>query len=259
LAPSRKKTGEAPSVSRAVADIDRVLAVYRKRAAGRVESVGEGQAEDWRILGPALLARAAYALETIRILAARDVDVAVITRTLYETVLTFTWIAIDPSKHAFRWLRTDRDERLTAMRELQGFGVYVDPDTIRRYEMDVSMAPKPMPSVYDMAREADAHWMRALHEFSTGSSKYEFRGLYTALYRAASGAVHPRQSWLGSFVHNAGPTSLRVGDPIPAQKLAMLRQAPFCFASGLLVSAVRLGWPPAAEVIAAFDEVNDEQ
>jgi hypothetical protein len=243
-----------PRIVRAIAQIDRVLAVYRAHTPARIEGVGEGHAEDWRVLGPALLARAAYALDTLRVLAMRDVDAAVIARTLYETVLTFAWIAIDPKSHAFRWLRTDREERLKGMRELEGFGLPNDPTIVRKYKIDVTLAKKGMPKVYDMAREADAHWIRAIPEFTGPGHKYEFRGLYTSIYRAASGAVHPRQSWLNSFVHNAKRGALRIGEPPPGQKPAMVMVAPYSFVGGLIVSGVRLGWPPINQVIAAFED-----
>jgi hypothetical protein len=245
-------------ITRAIRQIDRVLTVYRAHAPSLIEGVGVGHPEDWRVLGPVLLARAAYALDTLRVLATRDVDAAVVTRTLYETVLTFAWIAINPQPHAFRWLRTDREERLTAMLELKEFGIPVDPAVVRKYEIDVTIAKKPMPKVYVMAREADAHWMRAIPEFTSETHKYEFRGGYTAIYRAASGAVHARQTWLNSFVQNAKRGGLRITDPVPGQKPGMVTIAPYCFGGGLLVSAVRLGWPPADRVMGAFDEDEDE-
>ncbi len=59
----------------------------------------------WRLLGTALIARIAGIGESISALvhARRQADTQILVRALYEHVLTYCWIAIDPSNRVYKW------------------------------------------------------------------------------------------------------------------------------------------------------------
>jgi hypothetical protein len=174
---------------------------------------------------------------------------------LYEHVVTFAWVAVDPDAHLLRLLCWEYDERRKATDDLSQFG---DEDhdldwrkEAERFRQDyVREGVKSAPAIQDRASAAAAHWHdltnRELH------ARYNFRGMYPSIYRNFSTFAHPTTMGLRPFVFGK-PGALSVGRPIVPNTRA-ISVAPLLFGLALLVANKVLGWPEQQDVFQAFAE-----
>jgi hypothetical protein len=217
---------------------------------------------DWPVFAAACLARAHYALESTQALCERRLDAAVLTRVLYEHVVMFAWVAIDPTEHLPRLLCSEIAERRKAINDLKSLGedashiesvgkLVAELDTFTKPESPVEPA-LPVP---DLALHADRYWTARLETFDNGRAS--FRGLYPALYRNFSLYTHPTFAGLSDFVTLRGDVLL-IGRPMP-QSAHAVTLAPLLFAMALLIAGERLGWPPKEEVYAAFENEDEHE
>jgi uncharacterized membrane protein len=100
--------------------------------------------QPWEHYAFACLARAHYALESIFLLNGREADSAALTRVLYEHIVAFAWLMIDPAAHYLAHLSWEHGERQKMpstvsrmakgpqeLSELPRVGVPTDPDRAR--------------------------------------------------------------------------------------------------------------------------------
>jgi hypothetical protein len=216
---------------------------------------GNGTLNDWPLFGAACLTRAHYALQSTMALRHRELDASVLTRVVYEHVVTFAWIAIDPASNLPRFLLTDLRERERATRDLESLGEDTTKGraTIEHLRGNVVDVEAEAPKVNQRAAAADAYWAGKLEGFEGGRTS--FRGLYPALYRNFSWNTHPSIPGLNRFV-SGSPGELLVGIPVGVGDHGVTL-APVLLAMGLLISNATLGWPPKGEVFAAFNERNE--
>lgn len=225
----------------------RLQQVYGARAPAVVEH--NEPVLSWPVFASATLARASYCLESIVLLEARELDAALLCRSLYEHVVTFAWVAIDPGVHLSQLLKDEADELRKSNNDIGKF--FTAERDIRRLEQLQQFSrgvAGEMPSLLGRAKAADGYWARLLNTFTSG--KYGFDGQYTAVYRQFSLFVHPTTWGLEPFVSGTGEQRT-IGSP-RSQGGYAVTMAPILFAQALLVASDRLGWPPTAEVLAAF-------
>jgi hypothetical protein len=227
-----------------------LCAIYGACMPMRVSSPG-GRVDDWNVLAPALLARSHYLLESTMALRARPIDSFLLVRSLYEYVVTFAWLAIDPQNHVPRFMKWEYDERDKGMKDLANFAE-VEPEWLLGLEefrkQYVRDNVKCAPAVPDRALAAEARWSQLVSEGLP--AKYGFRGMYAPVFRQASSFVHATTISAGHFV--AGPwSSLVVGRPVKPKR-SPVGMAPVVFGIGLLVASESLGWPNRAHVESAF-------
>jgi len=123
----------------------------------------EGMAlEDWRLAGPAIVVRSAGTLQSMLDLldGLRSTDAVVLLRSLYEGVLVFAWVVLDPQHNLPRWVKKTCKEALRGDDEWMQIGKpTLDPEN-RSYcqsKADDALTKEP-PSRPDMATAVDTHW-----------------------------------------------------------------------------------------------------
>ena len=194
-----------------------IAALVEARLPIRIDS--DGTEDDWGVVGPAILVASVRHLRVIEQLQEDSPSAVVLwqlTRSLFEYVATFAWIAADPETHAKRWLKYDFDQRLKLDNDLVQLGAeaILDDTTRERllaYEPELDL----MPSLPQRAEEADNRWQettdRLIEELGGEPDEYQrFRRLYIWLYRNGSRFTHPSSHVVEAFTRGA-PPSYEVG------------------------------------------------
>ncbi len=232
----------------------RLSAVYGRHAPRVVPT--DRTLTDWRVYSVALLARSHYLLESTQALHKRAPDAAVLARVLYEHVVAFSWLCIAPEENVRKLLYWELCERRRSVNDMKSLGEDTDGLVgVGELEQLHGADFKPAePGIPALAHEADEHWgprLGPVWERGRGG----LRALYPSLYRYFSSFTHPTVVGLHSFVllHEDGA---RIGRPRPGRAHGVTL-APIVFALGLLVAGETLGWPPGADVMAAFEEAEE--
>jgi hypothetical protein len=174
----------------------------------------------WALFRTASLVRMADTVESlIDLMAAeQDLDGQILVRSLYEQVVTFAWLSIDPDTRQWRWVGEGRWDLLKAHNDATAFGLTLlsgeevkswqeflglskadetasDPELWaaetnsdkRRKRPDLERV---LPPVTDRALEADEHWSSRIRGLHPKGHLLSFRGLYLPAYRTASRSAH---------------------------------------------------------------------
>lgn len=112
-------------------------------------------------------------------------EAAILCRSLFEHVVKFCWLSIDPNTNFDRWLRTDVEHRKKAINDATSRGV---PD-VSRLAVPPVPAAAPMPNLAELCEDVDRYWGSRLPEFGL-ESRYSIRSLYIAIYRQYSAVAH---------------------------------------------------------------------
>ncbi|MEN9577254.1 MAG: hypothetical protein RJA70_263, partial [Pseudomonadota bacterium] len=158
---------------------------------------------DWAVVGPALVARAARTMKAIDELQngyfAGAADALV--RVVYDHMNTFAWIAAEPASRLPCWIAEDYRKRLVVQDELEALGGQPMPSNIRlEFEQHRDAATVRLPNTERLAGQADDHWGKVLGEVFNHAPVFTFRGMYTAIFRNASAWVHPTTIGLNGMV-----------------------------------------------------------
>jgi hypothetical protein len=146
----------------------------------------------WSLWAAGFLARTAAILDSISALVERkrynDAEVAL--RTLYVTVTTFCWIAIDPDRHIDIWHEgSEAQWEKFDSEALRNFGKRVLSD-----DLAAELSKQQLKKIDQLADDVDAHWPDHIAAFrrhpKKGKGMLTFRGLYTAIFRTASRIAH---------------------------------------------------------------------
>lgn len=254
-----------PSVRAAMAQIDRLLVLMPPEIVTDSSAPQEGrELHNWDVVAPAMLFSAANCLLSLRWLATtpvprREQDASILLRRLYEHVVCFAWIAIDPPVHAKRWVAYDYRYRLATDTELQRLGKTAIAPTQRKSFEAYRQDNQDMPSVEARARDADTYWLPRLAHHSDGRPNAErafsLADEYTSIYRTTSANTHPSPRSLFDYVNPGFATGrFRIGfmPTLQENDRYAYTLAPLTFATMLLVSEQVLGYPAADKVFAAF-------
>lgn len=193
----------------------------------------------------ACLARAHYTMVTILAFAHRQIDCLALLRSMYEHVVTFAWVAIDPEQnyHAFcRWEQKERLKMSADQAEHSSFGV--DRSAVVRPLADAG--PACGPEMPERALQADAYWNRIESNW-----EFHFRSAYATLSRTSSAYVHPTLMGLEPFV-SRNERGTRIGLPMLLSGRNVASEAALLFADALAVASWRLRWPPRHEIAQAL-------
>jgi len=225
-----------------------VLALVSRHFPMRVEP---GDIEDWRVVGPALIAKAADHLRSITLLlpGRREADANILVRALYETVVLFAWIAIEPQRRVGNWHKRTCLQAKKAYADWEKSGIEIatheELAAIDRYcsTKRQSLAPLPV-----LAEKADQHWGTRIPGFRADpDDPLSFRGFYRSIYRSGSWSAHTDGRSLRSFY-----TTTTVATTIHAEKpghdLLYFGLAPYLMGLGLAVAGSTLGWPDYSDV-----------
>ena len=206
----------------------------------------------------ALVARMAGIVESITLLvgSGRQQDTLVLLRTLYEHMLLFCWIAIDPDERTYQW----RDHAVVQRRKLHndvlGFGV----ELMSADELGEAAELLPLAGgLQQRAEEVDAFWSQRIRGFRAprkGDKEglLTVRGLYTAIYRLASRVAHAQIETIEDCIDMTGyPGRPAVVHAERDDSMTWSAISTPIFAMALMVCHHRLGWPDEQRV----REIND--
>jgi hypothetical protein len=212
--------------------------------------VGTGDQGEWLVTGPAFVARAARSLEALSVLRADrfDCDAYVILRSLYEHLLRFSWLAIDPGKHMPLWIKWDRKHRLEVDRVMRAAN---DPLTIpeqatERFKREIASVRGEMPKLERMAEQVDTHWSKVSQLHSGPDERYGFSGMHRVVFRHCSAVAHGSAIGLKAVIGSGvvGRETPGLDDPFA--------MATVIYSMGLLVFADAFFIPGVLEALDAI-------
>jgi Family of unknown function (DUF5677) len=216
---------------------------------------GEGH---WPLLAAALIARIGGIGEsTVALLhLRRQADTQVLVRSLYEHVLTYCWIAIDPRERVYAW----RDHAAVQRKRLHNDAARLGIPVLTEEQLAEAAELDEIKQLIDRANEVDAYWSQHIRGFrppavaADPGSLLNFRGLYTGLYRTTSRSVHAQIETandcidFGDYPRRPATVHLEETDEV----FWSLTACPL-IAMALLVHAHRFRWPDAETV----RDIND--
>lgn len=211
---------------------------------------------NWQVASGGILLRAKRSLQAIIHLAEGPYvcDAATLMRSLYEHVVTFAWLAVDPAERLPRWIRADAQNRLQAHDELAKLGDGFLNSADEQHFRGLVAAGKGMPRLPVVSREADDHWSKVLDRVhSRADERYGFAGLYRAMYRVTSKYVHPTPLGVNNTLAVPQPgVVVLVGETVLMPEPFTL--SPIIFTMGLLVAEEALCWPDRETLMRLFRE-----
>ena len=209
--------------------------------------------DDWGVTAPAFVARSTRLMQALVALPdEHEAAAGVLLRVLFEHVALFAWLAIDPPAHLPRWVRQDREWRIKADNDMAAAfkeNLLTSAEKAA-FEAEVAAVPQKLPSVPDMAAQADLHWGMRVKEFT--SSRHALRGMYVGIYRQYSPIIHGMVESLHRIVLGGPQAGVsRVGLEDEHTDFNRFTTAPFVYALGLLVSGEVNGFPSRQSVLGA--------
>jgi hypothetical protein len=204
----------------------------------------------WRLYGAAMIVRMADTGESMLALMEADhpVDGLVLLRTLYEQVVVYCWIAIDRDEHLGRWISGARWYE----RRLHNDALAYDMEVLSADELRATESAERFPDLAQLAAEVDRHWGGRLIGFRPPGAGREgilnFRGLYVAIYRIASRAIHAQPHALDPYA-DVLRYPRRVARAEAAPESIWWPLAVPLYSQALLVCSEQLGWPDPDRVL----------
>lgn len=152
----------------------------------------------WDYYGPAMMSRMLDLVESVQTLmqADRAVDGAVLVRVLYEHVVKFCWISIDPTTNHDSWREDAQRWDTKLMNDAIRLGVA--PGAVA----DANQFTQ-LPDIAQQADQIERHWGAKIPEFPSPTKGPQalvtFRGMYLPVYRSGSEPVHGRPEILDAY------------------------------------------------------------
>lgn len=205
---------------------------------------------NWEIVAPAMVFSAvSCALSLISLAGAdaprREQDAFVLTRRLFEHLIQFSWIAIDPTTHCKRWVDDDTFYRVKTHKRLNEIGK----PQLDQTQMDelASLPGKKLPNLLELTKEVAAHWDPILQ---TPRPDVGFELIYAVIYPYSSLYAHPSPRSLSPYVVGVDADgTFRIGfDKLGPVNYSAYTLAPTIMALLLLVSSRVQGFPKAVDV-----------
>lgn len=209
----------------------------------------------WRAVLTALVARMTALLESLAALAdpPRQPDALILVRALYEHLITFAWLAIDPKPRVEEYLGHSMVHKRTLANDAASYGL----DLLSDFERMLAEQGKALAPVDQRAAEVDAYWgqrIKGLYQDPASGPRniLTLRGLYVAIYRQASRQAHAAMESPDECIVEDGTRHLVLREP-KGDDLTWSAFAVPLFAIALVIAHERLGWPDEARV----REIND--
>jgi hypothetical protein len=217
-----------------------------------------GDHDAWPLIGTALLSRMTMTLRHITDLQprGRGVDAGTLLRSLYEHLVHFAWLAVDPSAARIeRWRKDDLRRRIAADNDARqrGESLFTDEAHADLQRQVAAMTGDPL-VLEQLALECDTLWAGRLEHAGLGpaSRATSFRGLYAILYRNYSAGAHPSYRGLNPVVEDITDTRKRVVLEGPPEGRGPYGFATAIYGLALHASAASLGWPDPGRIETAF-------
>lgn len=180
--------------------------------------------------------------------ARRDLDASAALRSMYELVVTVTWILIEPGKRKELWEGEALLQQLKLHNDLTTFGETL----LTPAEVKIAQSATRMPPLTLRAEESDAHWSQRIRGMQAPEHLLSFRGLYNAIYRLGSQPTHGSIASLLPYVDQE-PTRFVVRPSKPWGSTLPYALVSPLLAMALTVVASEVKWIDDARV----REIND--
>ena len=229
----------------------------------------------WSMFIAGALVRMTDTVESLIVLMADDlnIDGRTLLRSLYEQVVTFAWIGIDPDRRQFRWLGHAQWERLRLHNDARNFGESIltdeevvevkkalgigeeEPDECGGTRKRKNPYPdRILPSVTDRALEADKYGAERVPGLHPSSDLLGFRGLYLSVYRLGSQSVHSSMQTLEPYVTHE--ETRHVVNKAPAGPRVTWAMIGPLFGIALMTAAQQVNWIDEAKVRELIDRAT---
>lgn len=188
----------------------------------------------WPVCATAALLRMCDTVDSIMTLMGRQKlgDGRALLRSLYEQVVVFSWVAIDPATRLERWEGASRKEQLKLHNEALRYG-----ETILTPKEAKEFAAAPgVPATATMARELDEYWPGRVPGLHEAGGLLSFHGLYQGVYRVGSRQTHGTFAALDPYVR--GWPRRRQGAAITVQEATEQNMLVYSLAAPLLGMAL---------------------
>jgi hypothetical protein len=221
-----------------------------------------GSHADWKVTGPALVARCTRLAQAIQTIPTSHESAAqVLLRALYEHVVVFGWLAADPPGNLKVWVAHDRREKLKIFNDVIRVEQRDVLPAAKRAEFEAAVAAGGnWPGLPALAAKLDAHWSTKNADFFQAKGRYSFVGMYPATYRGPSPMVHATVDSL-LRVTRPGPGKgecIVHLDDHPAGESNAFSTARIIYALCLVLSSYALGFPSLLDVLEVFDREHDD-
>jgi Family of unknown function (DUF5677) len=214
----------------------------------------------WRFYGAAMIVRMADTVEAMLALMHADypVDGLILLRALYEEVVGYLWVSVDPKVNFPRWIEGARAWELKMHDDATAYGMEI----LNEKERALAAGARMLPSLANRAADVDEHWGGRLIGFRPPSKEQQgiltFRGLYVAIYRFASRAAHGQPDSLTPYTDpHVYPARVSRSEPAPDSIWWPL--AVPLYAHALLVCHDQLGWPDPERVRTIDDTMYEQE
>jgi hypothetical protein len=202
----------------------------------------------WSVYAAAALLRMCDTVEAMMFLLARrkDGESLVLLRALYEQMVRFAWVAIDPAERHANWAGDSHRQMLKLHNAVAKYGHGFLSDE----EIVTCETAQQLPSIEQMAREADQHWSRTITGLHDAGEPLSFEGLYNLIYRFLCRPTHADLNALGPYItENTTRRGARftVHEERPGELLNYSLAAPM-LAIALLVGAQHFRWLDVEQV-----------
>lgn len=199
--------------------------------------------EAWRMLGAAMVVRMSDTTRSILALTRSGFsgDAMILLRTLYEQIVIYCWIAINPEEHLDRWKEDAEYQQF----KLHNDALPFDAQVLTASELEQVAKAKKLQNIADLAGDIDRYWPSRISGFRAPRKEpndiLTFRGLYVAVYRIASRETHTKPHALDPYcVVDRNPRIVRQASHGPSHYWSL---AVPLYAQALLVCYEQLKWP----------------
>ncbi len=217
-----------------------------------IDPAGRG---DWEVLGPAMIVRASTATRALFKLSPDEdswLAAEAIARTIIETVITYAWLAGEPSVLVPKWVAGNDAERLKADNKhvhwLVESGYREKPVPLLDPSMRqiVESGAEGVLGLGDRAKAADDYWRPSVPELKAPNCS--FAEIYAGSYTHYSWATHALVQPLYRFIGAHADSGVVVGREENDHSSTPWGVGLLVYALGLIISANAAGWPDAERV-----------
>lgn len=208
----------------------------------------------WRMFGAAIIVRMTDTVESMMVLmtAGLPIDGLILMRALYEQVVRYLWVSIDPDSNMEAWGSNARWHMRKLHNDALKFGQTVMDDD----ELAAAEGARELPGLADLALAVDKHWGGKMVGFRSPATGKQgiltMRGLYTMVYRTGSRSAHVQPDSLEPYAElQASPRVIR--RPNKDEPSIWWPLAVALYAHALIVCNDQLNWPDPDRIRAIND------
>lgn len=199
----KPKSPEEVSPNEVAAAAGDFLSLIQEKLPARFEA----DVEEWEAFSLPFLCRITTSFDSCVRLATlgRHGDSYVLFRSLYEHIVNYFWLAIDPGTNVDLWIKHSQRRQLVLDRDMRSVGFDVLSDEDREA---FSMNPL-LGDLKQRAEAADGHWAQRLPGFRDLADEGEYMltltGMYQGIYRTGSRLVHGEPWSLDEYIELTDP------------------------------------------------------